>query len=229
MKTTPSLLRIHKEGYIFIAIFFICTWILWAITAKLGWLGVVLTCWCIYFFRDPERMVPDGEEYILSPADGLVTQVVDSMLPAELGMSETPVKKISIFLNIFNVHVNRVPAYGKIVKVHYHPGKFINASLDKSSIDNERNNVLMKLKINGEYLVFTQIAGLIARRIVCDLKPAQEVVAGEKYGIIRFGSRMDVYLPEGEHPNVNEGQQVIGGETILAKIGSRGIVSGVIR
>ena len=144
-------------------------------------------------------------------------------------MGDQQVKRISIFLNIFNVHVNRVPADGRVIKVHYHPGKFFNASLDKASIHNERNHVVIKLNANGTSLVFTQIAGLIARRIVCDLKPGQDVLVGERYGIIRFGSRMDIYLPAGEKPLVNEGQQVIAGETILAKIGSKETISGVIR
>lgn len=229
MKTKPSILKIHADGYFFVCIFALTTAIVSLVSSTLAWIGFILTAWCIYFFRDPDRVVPEGSEYIVSPADGVVTSVSEVALPEELDLGEHNVTKISVFLSIFDTHVNRVPADGVVKKVHYHPGKFINASLDKSSIHNERNHIVMKLKHNDKPLVFTQIAGLIARRIVCDLKKNQDVSIGQRYGIIRFGSRVDIYLPKGEVSRVSEGQYVIGGETILAKLGSREIITTVVK
>lgn len=210
---------IHKEGWSFIFIFLIVTIIIGLISSVLFWICVVLTVWCVYFFRDPQRQTPVLEDAIISPADGIVQKITDASAPGELEFGEGAMKRVSIFLNVFDVHVNRVPADGKILNIHYHPGKFFNASLDKASIHNERQSVSMETK-NGTKIAFVQIAGLIARRIVCDLEEKQEVLAGERYGIIRFGSRVDVYLPKEVVINVAEGQRMIGGETIIANLGS---------
>lgn len=213
---------IHKEGYIFILIFAVVSLLLGMFVAPLGWIGAVLTAWCVYFFRDPTRVTPIGDEWVVSPADGVVQKIERAPLPIEMGRDASETRlRISIFLNVFNVHVNRVPAVGKITFLHYFPGKFFNASLDKASLDNERQTVAMETA-DGRELVFVQIAGLVARRIVCDLTDNQVVKAGERFGIIRFGSRMDVYLPEGVIPKVVPGQTVIGGETILANLSEQG-------
>lgn len=209
------LFNIHKEGYIFICIFVALSVFFGLVWPFLGWVFSILTLWCIYFFRDPERVVPLGNNFLVSPADGVVQKIEEVPTPPELNMGNETRTRISIFLSVFNVHVNRVPASGKITKLHYHHGKFFNAALDKASIHNERQIVAMELD-NGQEVIFTQIAGLIARRIVCDLNEGQHVMAGERFGIIRFGSRMDVYLPKGVKPTILEGQIAIGGETILA-------------
>jgi phosphatidylserine decarboxylase len=214
---------IHRDGFVFASMFAAATLASMFLAGVLVVPCVILTIWCIYFFRDPNRVVPDGKEYIVSPADGIVTKITDTVLPPVLNIGKLKVKKISVFLNVFDVHVNRVPASGEIVKIHYHPGTFINASLDKASDENEKNYCVMRLKSNGKLVVFVQIAGLIARRIVCDIKEGQNVSIGERYGIIRFGSRMDVYLPEGYEPLVKEGQRVVAGETIFGKIGAKAI------
>lgn len=206
---------IHKEGYIFIIIFFAITLVLSSWSSTLGTIGVIMSLWCCYFFRDPERIVPLGDNLIVSPADGIVQKIEEVAPPKNLDMGDEPRIRVSIFLNVFNVHVNRVPASGTIKKLYYHPGKFFNASLDKASEFNERQEVLMVLN-NGKEVAFSQIAGLIARRIVCDLKEKQEVKSGERFGIIRFGSRMDVYLPKDIKPLVTVGQTMIGGESIIA-------------
>lgn len=208
---------IHREGFIFIIIFLVVTIILLSLSKTLGIIGLVLSLWCTYFFRDPERIVPIGSNLIVSPADGVVQKIEEVLLPSNLTSSKEKRIRVSIFLNVFNVHVNRVPADGVITKLYYHPGKFFNASLDKASEFNERQEVLMKMK-SGDEIAFSQIAGLIARRIVCDLKEGQEVKAGERFGIIRFGSRMDVYLPKGVKPLVAVGQTVIGGESLIADL-----------
>ncbi len=227
MSNKPNIFKIHKDGYLFICIFAIVTAIFSVTWEPLGWIGFILTLWCVYFFRDPDRVVPIGN-YITSPADGLISKISTTSLPQELNIGDQKVVCISIFLNIFDTHVNRVPADGEIKKLLYHPGKFFNASLDKASIHNERNHVVMKLK-NNNIIVFTQIAGLIARRIVCSLEEKQKVAAGERYGIIRFGSRVDVYLPAGEKPLVLVGQRVRAGETILAELGSSLDLKGQIK
>lgn len=214
---TSMMPSIHKEGFIFIILFLIATIILGLFSNFLGLVGLVLSLWCCYFFRDPERVVPVGENLIVSPADGVVQKIEDVAMPSNLTSSGEIRTRVSIFLNVFNVHVNRVPAEGKITKLYYHEGKFFNASLDKASEFNERQEVLMQLK-NGDEIAFSQIAGLIARRIVCDLKENQDVKSGERFGIIRFGSRMDVYLPKNISPAVAVGQTVIGGETIIANL-----------
>lgn len=219
MDTLKSVIHpIHREGYLFIFIFAACSLFLGIIWEPLGWIGAVATAWCIFFFRDPDRQVPQDENLVVSPADGVVQSIVpEATPPAELELKEGEYTRISIFLNIFNVHVNRIPVAGSIEKLHYHPGKFLNASLDKASDDNERQSVLIKTEDNQK-IGCVQIAGLIARRIVCNLTEKQTVETGEKFGIIRFGSRTDVYLPKGIAPLVAEGQLAIGGETILANL-----------
>ncbi|MCP5361608.1 MAG: phosphatidylserine decarboxylase [Hyphomicrobiales bacterium] len=208
---------IHREGYLFITIFAVVSVILALILEPLGVLGLIATAWCVYFFRNPYRISPDEPSFVLSPADGVVSRIEHAPPPPELEMSEEPLTRISIFLSVFDVHVNRVPVSGKISKLVYHAGKFLNATLDKASEENERQ-VCMVTTEDGKDIVFVQIAGLIARRIVCDLQEEQKVHTGEVFGIIRFGSRVDVYLPEDITPLVLEGQRMIGGETVLADL-----------
>lgn len=188
-----------------------------------GWWGLLLvpvSVWCIAFFRDPERTVPQGDALVVSPADGVLLPVVQAVPPAELGMGEQPRTRLSIFMNVFNVHVNRVPADGTVTALSYRPGKFINASFDKASEDNERMSVRLRMA-NGSELAFVQIAGLVARRIRCDLRQDQQVRRGERFGIIRFGSRLDVYLPPDAAVMVVKGERIVAGETILAEFGKK--------
>jgi len=206
---------INRAGWPFIAGFAVVTLIFFALWAPLGWIGLVLTLWCVYFFRDPPRTVPLRKGLMVSPADGRVTMIVPAVPPPELGMGTDPMLRVSIFLNVFNVHVNRVPIEGTVVKSAYHPGKFLSASMDKASDVNERAAVRLKMT-DGREIAFVQIAGLVARRIITTLKDGQEVRTGERYGLIRFGSRLDIYLPRDAEPLVIVGQTAIGGETILA-------------
>jgi len=209
---------IHKEGYKFIFIFAIATAILALMSNFLGLIGLVATLWCIFFFSDPERFVPLEDNVIISPADGVVTRVeYGAEAPEELGYGKTKFNKVSIFLNVFNVHVNRVPLSGSVTKVVYRPGKFLSANAEDASVENERNSVVVK-NSNGTEIIFVQVAGLVARRIISDLKEGQEVVAGQRYGIIRFGSRADLYFPENVEIKSLLGQTMVGGETIIAKI-----------
>lgn len=209
---------IHKEGYKFIFIFAIATAILALLSNFLGLIGLVATLWCIFFFRDPERFVPLEDNAIISPADGVVTRVeYGAEAPEELGYGKTKFNKISIFLNVFNVHVNRVPLSGEVTKIIYRPGKFLSANAEDASVENERNSVVVK-NSSGTEIIFVQVAGLVARRIISDLKEGQEVVAGQRYGIIRFGSRADLYFPENVEIKSLLGQTMVGGETIIAKI-----------
>lgn len=206
---------IHREGYKFILIFAISTIALLLFSDVLGIAGIVLTAWCIFFFRDPERTIPVEEDVLVSPADGVVTRVeygIEAPSEAEI---EGKVNKISIFLNVFNVHVNRVPISGKITKVEYSKGKFLSANLDDASIKNERSLAVLETH-QGHKIAFAQVAGLVARRIVSDLKEGQVLKTGERYGIIRFGSRADIYLPESFKIKVLVGQTTIGGETVIA-------------
>lgn len=211
---------IHKEGYIFIAIFAAITFVLGSFSTNLAWAGGICTAWCAYFFRNPERVTPVSDDLIISAADGVVQKIVEVSPPEELNLGDKPMIRVSVFLNVFNVHINRIPASGKILALKYHPGKFLNASLDKASIHNERQSVLMETK-KGTKIGFVQIAGLIARRIVCDLEEEQEVLAGQRYGLIRFGSRADIYLPLKTAIMVTEGQTCIGGETIIADMSKK--------
>lgn len=212
---TSILVPIHREGHKFVVIFAAITVVLFLIWNPLGWIGVVLTLWCLYFFRDPDRVTPGREGLVISPADGVVNMITQAPPPAELGLGDMQRTRVSIFMNVFNCHVNRAPVAGKVTRVAYRPGQFLNASLDKASDDNERNSVVIE-RADGQSIVVVQIAGLVARRIVCDVKEGAELKAGERYGIIRFGSRLDVYLPEGAIPLVALGQTAISGETVLA-------------
>jgi len=207
--------KLHKEGYRFLTLAAVITFILLLISNFLGLIGFVLTVWVYYFFRDPERFPINDENYLLSPADGVVSQIIQSNGPSELGLENKKFTRISIFMNAFNCHVNRVPSSGKITKIFYKPGKYINASFDKASEENERNYVKMT-NSNGEELILVQIAGLIARRIVCDVKENDETKQGDKFGIIRFGSRVDLYF-ENYQIMVRQNQKTTGGETIIAK------------
>jgi len=209
-------LRIHREGYPFLLAFSLATAALFLVWSPLGWAGVVLTLWCGWFFRDPDRVAPNRPGALLSPADGVVCAIVSASPPPELGMSPEARIRVSVFLNIFDVHVNRVPADGTVTALHYRPGKFINASFDKASEDNERQAIALRLA-DGRDLAFVQIAGLIARRIKCDLAVGQSVRAGERFGIIRFGSRADVYLPFGFRPTVGVGERVSAGVSVIAE------------
>ena len=210
---------VDREGYKFAAIFAVATVVLFLIWAPLGWLGVVLTVWCYYFFRDPARVVPNRKGLLVSPADGVVSMVGQAAPPPELGLEAKPVTRVSVFMNVFNCHVNRSPIAGVIDKVAYTPGKFLNASLDKASEDNERNGLVIRLN-DGRRLGVVQIAGLVARRIRCDVKADRVIATGERFGLIRFGSRVDVYLPDGVAPLVAVGQTMVAGETVLADLTS---------
>ena len=207
--------KIHQEGYKFLAIAILITIVLYFVSNFLGLICLVLTIWVYYFFRDPERISINDENYLVSPADGLVLDVSEKKGPKELGLENKNFKKISIFMNVFDCHVNRSPCVGKISEIFYKPGKFINASLDKSSEDNERNYCKIINKQREEVIV-VQIAGLIARRIVCEVSKDQELDQGSKIGMIRFGSRVDIYF-ENYIPLVKVNQKTIAGETILAK------------
>src|SRR5688572_16442976 len=214
-----ALAPIHPAGWPFIAIAAALTILLSWLWPPLGWLGAAVTGWVAYFFRDPERVTPTRPGLIVSPADGVVQPIVRAVPPPELGMGAEPLTRVSIFLNVFDVHVNRVPADGEVIALNYRKGKFVNASLDKASEDNERMSVRLRLPDSRE-IAFVQIAGLVARRIICDLKPNQVVAAGVRFGLIRFGSRADVFLPDGVAPLVIAGQRAVAGETVLADLTS---------
>lgn len=209
------LIPIHRDGWRFIAISAALTLLLaWTF---LFWPLLVVTLWCVYFFRDPPRLVPQRAGLFVAPADGLVQSVRFAVPPPELGLGAQPLMRISIFLSVFDVHINRTPCDGTVEIVAHHPGKFLSAGAEKSSDENERQAVLLRLP-DGRKVAVVQIAGLIARRIVCDLRPDRYLRAGERYGLIRFGSRTDVYLPDGVVPLVATGQRMIGGETVIADL-----------
>jgi phosphatidylserine decarboxylase len=205
---------IHAEGYPFIGGFALASLILFWIWSPLGWIGTVLTIWCALFFRDPVRVTPVREGIVVAPADGRISMITQVLPPAELGLGDKPLPRVSIFMSVFNCHVNRCPAAGRIERIAYRPGAFINAELDKASEDNERNSLVIATP-DGRIGVI-QIAGLVARRIVCFVREGQSIGAGERFGLIRFGSRLDVYLPDGTKALVSEGQTAVAGETILA-------------
>jgi phosphatidylserine decarboxylase len=213
---------IHPEGYPFIGGFALVSLLTFWIWTPLGWLGVLMTVWCALFFRDPVRVTPVREGLVVAPADGRVSMVVQAMPPAELGLGDKPLLRISIFMSVFNCHVNRSPVAGRIERIAYRPGKFLNAELDKASEDNERNSLVISTP-SGRIGVI-QIAGLVARRIVSFVREGQSIGAGERFGLIRFGSRLDVFLPEGAKSLVSEGQTAVAGETVLAdfKVGDGG-------
>ena len=207
--------KIHAEGYKFLVIAGIITIVFYIFSNFLGLIGLVLTIWVYYFFRDPERVIIDDDNYLVSPADGEVIKVEEVDGPKELGLENKKFKKISVFMNVFDCHVNRTPCAGKIEEILYKPGKFVNASLDKASEDNERNYFKIKDPHNNDIIV-VQIAGLVARRIVCESNKDQKLKQGDRIGMIRFGSRADVYY-ENYQPLVKVGQKAISGETLLAK------------
>ncbi len=207
----------HPEGRRFVAIFAAITVVLFLIADPLGWIGVGLTIWCYYFFRDPKRATPMRDGLIVSPADGVVSLIEKAVPPPELGMADTPLTRVSVFMSVFNCHVNRAPIGGEITEIAYRPGKFLNASLDKASKDNERNSLCIRMQ-DGRQIAVVQIAGLVARRIVCFSSTGDRLRTGERFGLIRFGSRLDVYLPEGVSPMVDLGQTMIAGETVLADL-----------
>ena len=209
------ILPMHPEGRKFVAIFAAAALILGLIWEPFFWAGLGLTIWCYYFFRDPERVVPQSDNFIISPADGVVSLIQDVTPPPEMGIGEEPLTRVSVFMNVFNCHVNRACIDGTVTNVTYHHGKFLNASLDKASEHNERNSITITrgddLKIG-----ITQIAGLVARRIVCVVEEGATLSAGDRFGLIRFGSRLDIYLPKGVMPAVCLGQKTTAGETVLA-------------
>ena len=210
---------INRAGWPFIAALAVLTVVAAAYSQPLAWVGGLLTAWCTYFFRDPDRVVPTREGLVVSPADGLVQTVGRASPPPELDMGERPYNRVSVFMDVFDVHVNRIPVSGRVVTCHYRPGKFVNASLDKSSEDNERQSIRLETP-DGISLGVVQIAGLVARRIICELAPGQEVTVGRRFGMIRFGSRLDVYVPEGVPILVMPGQHTYAGETVLADLRS---------
>lgn len=210
-----TLVPIHREGHVFILGFFVASVVLGLLWTPLFWVGLLLTAWCAYFFRDPERFTPLSDSLIISPADGKVSAINEMVPPEELQLGSVPMLRISVFMNVFNCHVNRAPMAGRITHVVYREGKFLSADLDKASQENERNGVVIDTA-HGEIGV-VQIAGLVARRIVSWVDPGQILEAGERFGLIRFGSRLDVYLPAGFVPRVTLGQTAIAGETVLAE------------
>jgi len=211
------LVPIHPAGWPFIAAFAIGAVLLAWWMEPLGYLGALLTAWCAYFFRNPDRITPTRQGLVISPADGVVQSIVRAVPPAELEMGDAPLTRVAVFMNVFNVHVNRAPIDGTISKVSYRPGKFLNASLDKASEDNERQSLKITTT-DGKDIAFVQIAGLVAKRILCWTKEGDQMKAGERFGLIRFGSRVDVYLPDGTEPLVAVGQTAVAGETVLADL-----------
>jgi phosphatidylserine decarboxylase len=207
--------QLHKEGYRFVAIAGVVTFILLLISNFFGFISFIITIWVYYFFRDPERFPINDEKYLVSPADGVITQIIEVNGPKELGLEEKKFTRVSIFMNIFNCHVNRVPCSGILKQIFYKPGKYFNASLDKASEENERNYVKV-INSNNDELILVQIAGLIARRIVCEVKENEEIKQGDKFGIIRFGSRVDLYF-DSYKLLVKQNQKTIAGETLRAK------------
>lgn len=208
----------HPEGWKFVPVFAAVTVGLYWLWQPLGWLGLGLTVWCYYFFRDPKRAVPTNAGLLVSPADGVVSLIERAVPPEGLGLGPEALVRVSVFMSVFNCHVNRAPIAGKVTAVVYRPGKFFNASLDKASSDNERNALAIEIA-DGRKIAVVQIAGLVARRIMCWKKPGDSVRTGERFGLIRFGSRLDVYLPEGVEPQVALGQTMCAGESVIALIG----------
>jgi phosphatidylserine decarboxylase len=218
----------HREGRRFVALFAAATVALFLVAEPLGWLGVGLTAWCYYFFRDPPRVTPDRAGLVVSPADGLVSAVAPAVPPAELGLGAAALTRVSVFMNVFDCHVNRTPVAGRVTAVAYRPGRFLNASLDKASEENERNGITIET-LDGRRFGVVQIAGLVARRIVCEVGEGAVLATGDRFGMIRFGSRLDVYLPDGVAPLVAVGQRTVAGETVIADLASgeparRGVV-----
>jgi phosphatidylserine decarboxylase len=211
------LVPVHKAGKPFIAAFAAATLGLFFVSESLGWIGVILTLWCVYFFRNPDRVTPTRDGLVISPADGVVQKIDTAPPPPETGLDDAPRPRVCVFMNVFDVHVNRTPVDGVIERIAYTPGKFLNASLDKASVDNERQAFVVRRR-DGRTLAFVQIAGLVARRIVLETTEGADLKAGERIGMIRFGSRVDIYLPDGVAPLVCEGQRCVAGETVLADL-----------
>ncbi|MEM7491181.1 MAG: phosphatidylserine decarboxylase [Pseudomonadota bacterium] len=209
---------LHKEGPKFVAGFAAITLVLFLIWEPLGVIGLALTIWCYYFFRDPVRVTPMDAGLIVSPADGEVSLIQPAVPPSELGLGEAPLTRVSVFMSVFDCHVNRAPVAGEVTAVAYRPGKFLSAELDKASEENERNGLVVTME-DGVKIGCVQIAGLVARRILCEVSEGAVLERGERFGIIRFGSRLDVYLPEGTAPRVAIGQRMVAGETVLARFG----------
>jgi len=207
----------HREGWRFVGAFGVLTLLCFLIWAPLGWIALGLTVWCYYFFRDPVRHVPEGEGLVVSPADGIVSLIEQAAPPPELELGDEKRLRVSVFMSVFNCHINRAPVPGTVRKMAYKPGKFLSAELDKASEDNERNSLIIEME-DGRELVVTQIAGLVARRILPFTAEGASLRRGERFGLIRFGSRLDVYLPEGVAPLVAVGQTMIAGETVLADL-----------
>ena len=207
--------KIHKEGYKFLAISIIVTFLVLFFSQTLGLILILITIWVYYFFRDPERYSINDDDFLVSPADGLITHISEQAGPMELQLENTTYTKISIFMNVFNCHVNRTPLTGTVEEIYYKPGKFLNASLDKASEENERNYYKIKNNKLGEEIIIVQIAGLIARRIVCEVEQGQNLKQGDRIGMIRFGSRVDIYF-KNKKPLVRKGQNVIAGESLIA-------------
>ena len=207
--------KIHKEGYKFLAISIIVTFIILFFSKFFGVLFILITFWVYYFFRDPERYSIEDNSFLVSPADGLITDISEKSGPEELRLENTTYTKVSVFMNVFNCHVNRVPTAGKIEEIYYKPGKFLNASLDKASEENERNYFKIKSKKNNEEIIIVQIAGLIARRIVCEVEQGQDLKQGDRIGMIRFGSRVDIYF-KNKKVLAKIGQNVVAGESLIA-------------
>ena len=214
------LVPIHRAGWPFVAAFALASLLLGLVDDSLFWLGVVATAWCVYFFRDPPRAVPARDGLVVAPADGRVQAVAEVVPPEEMELGAEALWRVSIFLNVFDVHVNRVPVSGRIARIVYRHGKFLNASLDKASELNERNSLTLQME-DGRRFGVVQIAGLVARRIVCEVHEGQDLRAGERFGIIRFGSRTDLYLPRGVAPLVAPGQRMLGGESVIADLNSQ--------
>lgn len=213
---TKAMVPIHREGWSFIAISLVATLVVGWFIDPLFWIGLLLTGWICYFFRDPKRVTPVGEGLVISPADGVVSLLGHALPPAELELGTEPLMRVSIFMNVFNCHVNRAPVGGSISRVAYRAGKFLNAELDKASDDNERNGLVIEM--GDTRIGVVQIAGLVARRIVCFVREGESISAGERFGLIRFGSRLDVYFPADTQPKVSIGQTMIAGETVLADL-----------
>ena len=214
-----ALVPVHREGWRFVGVFAVVTVLLFWAWEPLGWLGVVATAWCAYFFRDPERVTPLKAGLVISPADGRISAIEQVVPPPELELPREAVTRISVFMNVFDVHVNRAPVEGRIKRLSYVPGLFLNADLDKASADNERQALTLEMA-DGRHLGVVQIAGLIARRIVKFVDEGDQLFAGQRFGLIRFGSRVDVYLPQGACAIVSIGQRAIAGETVLADLTS---------
>ena len=215
----------HREGIKFILIFSVISLILFFIYIPLGWVGIGLTIWCYYFFRDPKRTIPVRDGLLVSPADGVISLIEKTMPPPELDIEKEELTRISVFMNVFNCHVNRSPIAGKVMEINYRPGKFFNASFDKASVDNERNSLVLQIP-DGRQIVVVQIAGLVARRIVSFVKPKQTLRIGQRFGLIRFGSRVDIYLPTRVQPLVCIGQIMVSGETVIADLTSKELARG---